>query len=460
MLPASSSPPAALPTVTARTLRVMQVVLSLVPGGTERLVVEIVRYLRANAIDSIVCCLDNEGAWAQEVRDLGIPVVALQRKPGFKPSLGRSIARLARQHQVDVVHCHHYSSFVYGQLSASLWSGPPVVFTEHGRLSDAPPSRKRRLVNPVIGWLPAAIYAVSEDLREHMVAEGFPRSRVTVIHNGIDPGPQISATERAAARAVLGLASEAPVVGTVGRLDPVKDFVTLIRGFATFSRELPHARLVIVGEGTERTALETAARESGCDHRILFTGHRQDVRALLPAFDLFVNSSIHEGISLTILEAMAAGIPVVATTVGGNPEIVTEDTGVLVSPRSPSCIAKALVDLARDEATRQRLAQAGRTRVETCFSAERMLGEYLDSYEQDAQRAMAATTARGAQLPDARRLIQHQEPNLTTSHRTTRDSLERRGWHGRPIHPNRVRRTKSSPPPHRSQRGDCKSRDS
>jgi glycosyltransferase involved in cell wall biosynthesis len=289
---------------------------------------------------------------------------------------------------VDVVHCHHYSSFVYGQLSASLWSGPPVVFTEHGRLSDAAPSRKRRLVNPIIGWLPSAVYAVSEDLRRHMVAEGFPQSQVHVVHNGIDPGPQVSGTERRAARAALGLPEDALVVGTVGRLDPVKDFETLIRGFAECADRLPRARLVIVGEGPERASLEAVARDSGLDGLVVFTGHRQDVRALLPAFDLFVNSSIHEGISLTILEAMAARVPVIATSVGGNPEIVTADTGVLVPARSPESIARALLELAGDETVRSRMSKAGRARVERSFSAERMFRHYLQSYEQCRRLAL------------------------------------------------------------------------
>src|SRR5262245_6119559 len=152
----------------------MHVVLSLSPGGTERLVIEIVRRLIPRSIGSLVCCLDDAGEWATELYQVGVPVVALNRAPGFRPGVARSIAKLARVHQVDVLHCHHYSPFVYGQMATLLQPRLRVVFTEHGRLSDAPPSRKRQIVNPVLGRLPHAIYAVSADLRQHMIAEGFP----------------------------------------------------------------------------------------------------------------------------------------------------------------------------------------------------------------------------------------------------------------------------------------------
>src|SRR5215471_14344424 len=158
-------------------LRVMQVVLSLEPGGTERLVIDIATRLQ-HLVDPIVCCLDRPGAWASELTSAGIPVIALGRRPGFRPHLGYRIAQLASVHAIDVIHCHHYSPFVYGQIGALVRRGLHVVFTEHGRLSDAAPSLKRRLVNPVLGRLPDAIFAVSHDLRRHMIAEGLPDSRV------------------------------------------------------------------------------------------------------------------------------------------------------------------------------------------------------------------------------------------------------------------------------------------
>src|SRR5262249_7062440 len=124
--------------------RVMHVVLSLDPGGTERLVIEIVKGLGPK-IDSVVCCLDQAGSWAGELEQIGVPVVPLARREGFRPSLGKQIAQLAETHAVDVLHCHHYSPFIYGQIARVVRRNLRVVFTEHGRASDAGPSFKRRL---------------------------------------------------------------------------------------------------------------------------------------------------------------------------------------------------------------------------------------------------------------------------------------------------------------------------
>src|SRR5262245_61844520 len=127
----------------------MQLVLSLSPGGTERLVIEIVRAL-ANRIEFTVCCLDEPGAWAGEVAALGVPVIALSRAPGFQPALAARLARHMKERGIEIVHCHHYSPYVYGLLASMLKPDVQLVFTEHGKLSDAGPSRKRRLVNPLL----------------------------------------------------------------------------------------------------------------------------------------------------------------------------------------------------------------------------------------------------------------------------------------------------------------------
>jgi glycosyltransferase involved in cell wall biosynthesis len=359
---------------------VVQVVLGLAPGGTERLVIEISRRVARRA-RTTVCCLDEPGAWAHELTSDGIEVISLGRTPGFHPSLAGRIAAIVARRHARVLHCHHYSPFVYGRLAALCRRGIRVVFTEHGRLSDGPPSWKRRLVNPVLGALPGAICAVSEHLKAHMVAEGFAASRVQVIYNGVDPGRQVDENDRHRARHTLDLPPDAFVVGTTARLEAVKDPGTLIDAFGAIHASSPGARLVVIGDGPERTQLEVRARRTGAGHAIHFAGQRSDVRKLLPAFDVYVNSSTIEGTSLAILEAMACGLPVVATRVGGTPEVVVDgETGLLCSPRSGDDIVRA-VEMLQGSANRRRtLGAAGRRRVEAIFSFERMVARYFSMY--------------------------------------------------------------------------------
>ena len=359
---------------------IVQVVLSLSPGGTERLVIEICRRL-SHEFRFSICCLDEEGEWAREVLDAGIEVVSLRRGAGFQPSLGRRIAAFADRCRARVLHCHHYTPFVYGRI-ATLWRPRlGVVFTEHGRVSDDPPSGKRRLVNPLLGRMPASIYAVSSDLRRHMIAEGFPAARVAVASNGIDPGPVTTAASRQRGRARLSIAADRYVIGTVARLDPVKDLLTLVKAFAVFRRSRRDALLVIVGDGPERSRVIAAVRAEGVSESVLLTGARNDVRELLPAFDVYVNSSITEGLSVTILEAMASSLPVVATGVGGNPEAVTHgETGLLVPPREPSALAAALVELAAAPIRSANLGCAGRRRLEERFTLDGMANRYAQAY--------------------------------------------------------------------------------
>jgi L-malate glycosyltransferase len=361
---------------------VMQVVLSLSPGGTERLVIELVRRL-SDRFRMLVCCLDEPGAWAPELTALGVPVLALHRQPGFQPALGLRLARLAAAHDISMLHAHHYSPFVYARIAAVAQRRLGVVFTEHGRLSDAPPSRKRRLANLALARTRAPMFAVSAALREHMIAEGFPGGRLGVIHNGVDPAVD---GDRRAARALLGIPPDAFLIGTVARLDAVKDLGTFVAAVARIRRRVPAVRAVIVGDGDERSALAAAIHDSGCEGVISLIGFRSDARALLPALDVFVNCSISEGISLTILEAMAAGVPVVATRVGGTPEIVVDGrTGLLVEARSPGDLGAALERLAGDSVTRVGMGAAGRARVADGFTLERMAADYARVYDEGAR---------------------------------------------------------------------------
>jgi len=375
----------------------MQLVLSLSPGGTERLVIEICRQL-ANRVQSMVCCLDEPGDWAAELEALNVPVVALHRQPGFQPALAVQIARLIKAHDISVVHCHHYTPYVYGLLAARL-ANVRLVFTEHGKLSDHAPSPKRRLVNPFLSMLGGRVCSVSADLKQHMVAEGFPARRIQVVYNGIDPGHRPSSIERLAAREALGVPGGAFVAGTVGRLDPVKNLRVMLQAHALLLEKHPDARAVIVGDGPERAALEAHAADLGIAGSVIFTGYRSDVRALMPAFDAYVNTSTYEGVSLTILEAMATSLPVVAVPVGGNPEVVIDrETGLLVPPGARA-VADAIALLVLDPRRRRRMGDAGRWRVIRHFSIARMVGDYASAYHLGAKNS--ATTEAPAMVPTA-----------------------------------------------------------
>jgi glycosyltransferase involved in cell wall biosynthesis len=352
----------------------------LAPGGTERLVVELV-HRAANATRQAVCCLDAAGAWGDGLRDEGVTVHVLKRQAGFHAGLAAEVARVASSTGAQVLHCHQYSPFVYGALARVYRPRLRVLFTEHGRLSDAPPSRKRRLVNPVIAHAVHRIFSVSHDLRRHMIAEGLPASRIEVIPNGIDPAsPSVAARDEL--RRELGAGPATVVLITVARLDPVKDLSTLLSAVGDANRESIDVMLVVVGDGPERAPLESAAAALGLTTNVAFLGHREDARRWLNAADVYVSSSVSEGISLTILEGMSAGLPVIATAVGGTPEIVDASCGILVPARDGAALGAAIVALARDPGRRQQLGTAARARVLESFTLDRMVDRYRRIYEE------------------------------------------------------------------------------
>jgi glycosyltransferase involved in cell wall biosynthesis len=358
---------------------VLQVVLTLNPGGTERLVLDLVRRLGDRSRQA-VCCLDAAGLWGEQLAASGIPVSALERRPGFHPLLARGIARAARDCGATVLHCHQYTPFVYGALSRLARPGLRLVFTEHGRLSDAPASSKRRLVNPWLARAASSIVSVSHDLKRHMEEEGLPGSRIEVVHNGIEVGPPPSRAAAQSVRTELGIPPDAVVVGTVARLDPVKHLQTLLEAVHLCRQRARPVVALLVGDGPERAGLESAARARGVDGEVHFLGHRDDARRYLPAMDVFVNCSVSEGISLTILEAMAGAVPVVATAVGGTPEIVDTTVGRLVPSRDAGALAEAIGALCEQPALRASLGEAARARVVERFTIEAMVNRYFDLY--------------------------------------------------------------------------------
>jgi glycosyltransferase involved in cell wall biosynthesis len=364
-------------------MRLMQLVISLEIGGTERLVADLARRLRVEA-DITLCCLDRLGVWGEELQREGIPVHCLRRSPGVDLRTVWRLGRLLRRHRIDILHCHQYSALFYGALASLLSPSTKVLFTEHGRAYPDIVSRKRALGNLALARLADGITSVSHAVRQALVDfERLPARRIQVVYNGVEPQLYTAPLETAAfQRVALGIAPEELAIGTVGRLDPVKDHLTLIEAFAIVRQHLPQVKLFIVGDGEMRVQLECAIRTHHLTHAVSILGFRADVPSLLAAFDVFALSSRNEGMPVTILEAMAAGLPVVATAVGDNPSIVEDGmTGRLCPCGEPGQFAHTLIELLRDESARRRMGIAGRERVLQHFTSERMLKQYRSIYD-------------------------------------------------------------------------------
>jgi glycosyltransferase involved in cell wall biosynthesis len=227
------------------------------------------------------------------------------------------------------------------------------------------------------------VVAVSDDIARGLLEGAWaPAERLHTVLNGVDLQHFRPSRDRGASRAPLGLPLTVPVIGTVARLSPEKDQFTLLQAFARVRQALPEARLVIVGDGPLRPDLTAQSQELGVAEHTLFLGERSDVAALFGAMDVFCLPSRTEGTSLTLLEAMASGLPVVATAVGGTPEVVEADrSGFLVPPAEPQALADALVRVLKHPDLADRMGAAGRGIVAARYSLRAMVEQYSELYE-------------------------------------------------------------------------------
>ena len=230
-------------------------------------------------------------------------------------------------------------------------------------------------------------------IQSMLVNDGVPRERTAVVYEGIDVS-HVAAAPPLNVHAEFWLPTHAPVIGNVAALVPHKGQRYLIDAAPLVIREIPDARFVIVGQGELESALQKQIRNQRLERKVILAGFRPDVLSLHKGFDVFVMSSVTEGLGTSLLDAMASARPVVATRTGGIPEVVEEgETGLLVPPRNPQALAHAIVRLLRDEPLRQRMAAAGLARVSAHFSADRMVQQTLDVYARLVDRRRAAGTA-------------------------------------------------------------------
>jgi len=362
-----------------RPIRILQVITSLDRGGAENHLLALLTHADRQAFDVETAVLCGEGELVPVFRQAGIPVHLLKARGHFDPlALGR-LVRLVREGHFDIVHSHLFRADIYAGLAvAQLGEDRPLlVSTRH--------NDDRFFLNPFVGivhYLISArqnlIIAISDHIAHFTVARGVRHpARVRRVYHGLEP-PVTRALEREGQRirSELGISPDAFLVGNVGRLAPQKGQRHLIGAMPALLARIPRAHAVIAGGGDLENFLLDLAEETGVAERVHVLGPRKDVPALMHAMDVFAMPSIWEGFGLVLLEAMAAGRPIVASRVATIPEVVVDgQTGLLVPAGDPLALAEALAQLADQPGLAARMGEAGRERVRHQFSLEKMVGD-------------------------------------------------------------------------------------
>jgi glycosyltransferase involved in cell wall biosynthesis len=322
---------------------------------------------------------------AQDLGDAESFLVPRTRKHGFDPILVHNLARLFERLRPDIVHTHNWATGLYGILAGRKAGVRRVVHAEHGRESLGTPPWRRRLIARTVAPLVRTFAAVCFDLaREIETLWGAAAKKVWLIPNGVDLARfKPSEDERSRFRGSLSLPDDAFVVGTVAGIRAVKDLPTMIRGVRK-ARELnPKILLVIVGAdgvGRDQDLRALIARED--PNGIRLVRHRRDIPSVLAGFDAYLNTSLYEGFSMSIAEAMAAGLPVVATRVGGTPELVEPGrTGQLVEAGDVDAVARAVIELAASPERARQLGRQARSHAEASLGIDTMIGRYDALYQ-------------------------------------------------------------------------------
>lgn len=363
------------------TCKVLRVVPSLDLGGAEHGVKRVIERLDPTEVHTKVCCLFRLGPLGGELRTAGVDVVSLDvRRHPYGLTAVRKLVSIIKQFRPDIVHTHLDAANVAGTLAARIANVPVIISNQHG----AHPRRGWliRLIDHVCALWTDRIVAVSQAAAQlHSRQCWIPLEKYYIVHSVValedfpfrshrDSGDFLGPQKRL-------------IIGNVARLSRQKGHIYLLRALPKVIAEFPDLVLLFVGDGPLREQLTQSARDLGVEEHVRFLGFRRDVVDILQCLDVFCLPSLSEGCGTAPLEAMAVGVPIVATSVGGLPEMITpEETGVLVPSADPEALAEALIDTLRHPEIAARRARAARQRVEECFSAQVAAARTMTLYDQ------------------------------------------------------------------------------
>ncbi len=289
-----------------------------------------------------------------------------------------SLTKLLRNNSFDIIHCHGLKAALLGGIAAKTVGHKNIIYTAHSNISFKTSQITNtyfyKTVEKVVSHISKQIIAVSEGIKNEMIMRKIPAERITVIPNGIDASRFKIETDKKHIKRQLGIPEEANIVGTIARLAPQKNLETFLKGAAILLSSMPELRFIIVGDGPLKKQLQEKAIELGIESKVTFTGYRNDIPEILHIMDVFALSSWTEGLPITVLEAMAAEKPVVATRVGGTPEIIEDGlTGLLVKPNDEKSLAEGIMHILSNRLFADALGTAARKNIVENYTIEKMV---------------------------------------------------------------------------------------
>lgn len=367
----------------ARPVRVLYLIVDLTVGGAEDHLLSLARNLDKARFLPVVCCIGRKGPIGAEIEATGVRVEELGnlRKGGFDREIVPLLRALIRRERIDLVHAHMYHANLYGRLAA-FREGVPAVISVHNTY--VRPKIHRRVVNKWLARRTPFILAGSEAIRDDIVKyDGVPPGKIHVIPYGVDAEKFHCALSREEAREKLGLPGDRFLVGTVGRLEEQKGQKYLIDAAGRLRREGREATLLIVGSGREGDRLREQAGREGVGDVVLFLGTRRDLPELFRAMDVFAFPSLWEGFPIALLSAMAAGLPVIVTPVGGVPEVVKDGiNGLIVPAGDPVALAAAIWRVHEDPVGASVLGGAAEATIRNRYSHRTTARRIMEIYDQ------------------------------------------------------------------------------
>jgi glycosyltransferase involved in cell wall biosynthesis len=371
--------------------RVLLLVDTVGGGGAERVVADLATHLDAQRFEVTVCATRAASFLAPEVRAAGIPVVVIGRRHRWDIRGLLRLWRYLRRGRFDLLHSHKFGSNLWARLFGRASGIPVVIIQEHGRnYQGGVASFLRSLVDRALSPLCDLIITPSDADRlgwERVV--GVPGRKLVTIRNGVaTPPPRAESLRRE-----FGIDGGTVVIGSVGRLEAEKGYDRLLHAFARVVEHRPDVRLIIIGDGTDRDRLAMISEELGISSQIILAGWREQANSIMQEFDIVANASSREGLPLVLIEAMSVGRPIVATAVGGVPEVVVDGmTGFLVPPGDSDQLADRLLRLIADASLREQLGRRGLERYRAMFTVDRMARDVERVYLACLERVGAAGT--------------------------------------------------------------------